>query len=56
VYYLETKLANASELYGLLGLATTALFCFFLVGRGAVWAAEANAVVWDARSGRPSRA
>jgi uncharacterized BrkB/YihY/UPF0761 family membrane protein len=49
VYYLETKLANASELYGVLGLATTALFYFFLVGRGVVWAAEANAVVWDVR-------
>ena len=50
VYYLETKLANASELYGVLGLATTALFYLFLVGRGVVWAAEANAVVWDVRT------
>jgi hypothetical protein len=50
VYFLETKLANASELYGVLGLATTALFYLFLVGRGVVWAAEANAVVWDVRS------
>jgi membrane protein len=55
VYYLETKLANASELYGVLGLATTALFYFFLIGRGVVWAAEVNAVVWDVRSERKPR-
>jgi uncharacterized BrkB/YihY/UPF0761 family membrane protein len=48
-YYLQIKLANASELYGVLGLATTALFYLFLVGRGVVWAAELNAVVWEAR-------
>ncbi|HEX5468390.1 MAG TPA: YhjD/YihY/BrkB family envelope integrity protein [Gaiellaceae bacterium] len=52
VYYLQTKLANASELYGVLGLATTALFYFFLIGRGVVWAAEVNAVVWEVRSER----
>jgi len=51
-YYLQTKLANASELYGVLGLATTALFYLFLVGRGVVWAAELNAVVWEVRSRR----
>jgi hypothetical protein len=51
-YYLETKLANASELYGVLGLATTALFYLFLIGRGVVWAAELNAVVWEVRSRR----
>ena len=48
VYFLETKLTNASELYGVLGLATTALFYLFLVGRGVIWAAELNAVVWEA--------
>ena len=51
-YFLGTKLANASELYGVLGLATTALFYLFLVGRGVVWAAELNAVVWEVRSRR----
>lgn len=51
-YYLEKKLANASDLYGVLGLATTALFYLFLVGRGVVWAAELNAVVWEVRSRR----
>ena len=50
-YYLQIKLANASELYGALGLATTALFYLFLIGRGVVWAAELNSVVWDVRSG-----
>jgi uncharacterized BrkB/YihY/UPF0761 family membrane protein len=56
VYYLETKLSNASELYGVLGLATTALFYFFLVGRGVVWAAEVNAVVWEARAANAAAA
>jgi len=53
VYYLETKLENANELYGVLGLATTALFYFFLIGRGVVWSAELNAIVWEARTGLP---
>lgn len=52
VFYLQTKLSNASDLYGVLGLATTALFYFFLIGRGVVWAAEVNAVVWEVRSSR----
>jgi membrane protein len=52
VYFLEAKLANASELYGALGLATTALFYLFLVGRGVVWAAELNSVIWDVGSVR----
>jgi uncharacterized BrkB/YihY/UPF0761 family membrane protein len=52
VYFLQTKLANASELYGVLGLATTALFYLFLIGRGVVWAAELNAVVWEVRVAR----
>lgn len=49
VYFLQNKLATASELYGVLGLAATALFYLFLIGRGVVWAAEVNAVVWEAR-------
>jgi uncharacterized BrkB/YihY/UPF0761 family membrane protein len=52
VYYLEKKLANASELYGALGLATTTLFYFFLVGRIVVWGAELNAVASDVRHER----
>jgi membrane protein len=51
-YFLAAKLASASELYGVLGLATTALFYFFLVGRGVVWAAELNATVWEVRARR----
>lgn len=51
-YYLQIKLANASELYGALGLATTTLFSLFLIGRGVIWAAELNAIVWDVRNER----
>jgi membrane protein len=51
-YYLQIKLANASELYGALGLATTALFYLFLIGRGVIWAAELNAVTWEVRTER----
>lgn len=46
-YYLEEKLAHASQLYGVLGVSATALFYLFLIGRGFVWAAELNAVVWE---------
>jgi uncharacterized BrkB/YihY/UPF0761 family membrane protein len=49
VYYLSEKLANSSQLYGALGLAATMLFYLFLIGRGVIWAAELNAVVWDVR-------
>ena len=49
VYYLGEKLARSSELYGELGLAATMLFYLFLLGRGVVWAAELNAVVWQVR-------
>jgi membrane protein len=52
VYYLATKLANASTLYGSLGLAGTTLFYLYLIGRGLVWAAELNAVVWTVRTER----
>ena len=49
-YFLQVKLANASELYGVLGVATTTLFFLFLVGRGVVWSAELNAVFWETRT------
>ncbi len=49
VYYLAERLASQSELYGSLGLAASLLFYLFLVGRGVVWSAELNAVVWDVR-------
>jgi uncharacterized BrkB/YihY/UPF0761 family membrane protein len=51
VYYLAEKLASQSALYGALGLAASLLFFLFLIGRGVVWSAELNAVVWDLRSG-----
>jgi uncharacterized BrkB/YihY/UPF0761 family membrane protein len=47
VYFLEGKLADSSQLYGALGLAATVLFYLFLIGRGVVWAAELNAIVWE---------
>jgi uncharacterized BrkB/YihY/UPF0761 family membrane protein len=53
VYFLADKLASSSELYGGLGLAATLLFYLFLIGRGVIWAAELNAVVWEIRS-RPA--
>jgi uncharacterized BrkB/YihY/UPF0761 family membrane protein len=55
VYFLQDKLANASDLYGALGIASTLLFYLFLIGRGVVWAAELNAVVWEVRHPASSR-
>jgi uncharacterized BrkB/YihY/UPF0761 family membrane protein len=52
VYYLARQLASASALYGTLGLAGSALFFLYLIGRGVVWAAELNAVVWTVRKER----
>jgi uncharacterized BrkB/YihY/UPF0761 family membrane protein len=49
VYYLAERLATQSALYGALGLAASLLFYLFLIGRGVVWSAELNAVVWDLR-------
>ena len=49
VYYLSEKLAHSAKLYGVLGLAATALFYLFLIGRGVIWAAELNAIVWEVR-------
>ncbi len=55
VYFLANKLADASALYGALGLAATMLFYLFLVGRGVIWAAELNAVVWSVRTEHEDR-
>jgi uncharacterized BrkB/YihY/UPF0761 family membrane protein len=52
VYFLANKLAGASTVYGALGLAATMLFFLFLVGRGVIWAAELNAIVWTVRTER----
>jgi uncharacterized BrkB/YihY/UPF0761 family membrane protein len=54
VYFLAEKLANSSQLYGALGLAATMLFYLFCIGRGVIWAAELNAVVWEARHPGPA--
>ena len=56
VYYLARHLASASALYGTLGLAGSALFFLYLIGRGVVWAAELNAVVWTVRRERAAPA
>jgi uncharacterized BrkB/YihY/UPF0761 family membrane protein len=56
VLYLAEKLANSSELYGALGLAATMLFYLFCIGRGVIWAAELNALVWDVRRSKRDRA
>jgi hypothetical protein len=50
VYFLANRLENASQLYGTLGLTSTALFYLFLIGRGIVWASELNAVWWEVRN------
>jgi hypothetical protein len=55
VYYLAEKLASQSTLHGALGLAASLLFYLFLVGRGVVWSAELDAVVWDVRAGGRAR-
>ncbi len=55
VYFLAAKLASSSALYGALGVAGTMLFYLFLIGRGVIWAAELNAVVWDVRRERGAR-
>lgn len=44
--FLADRLASSSELYGALGIAATALFYLYLLGRLVVWAAELNAVAW----------
>jgi uncharacterized BrkB/YihY/UPF0761 family membrane protein len=54
-YYLATKLATASALYGTLGLTATMLVYLYMFGRLVVVAAELNAVMWERASGlRPA--
>jgi len=52
-YYLATKLATASALYGTLGLTATLLVYLYMFGRVIVIAAELNAVMWERASGIP---
>ena len=55
-YFLGPKLNSATQLYGLLGVATTLLFCFYLVGRLIVASATLNAEVAEAARERTSTA
>ena len=50
-YYLATKLASASALYGTLGLTATLLVYLYMFGRVIVVAAELNAVMWERANG-----
>jgi uncharacterized BrkB/YihY/UPF0761 family membrane protein len=47
VYFLGPKLANATELYGVLGVVSTALFWLYIVGRLVVGAATINASLYE---------
>ena len=47
--FLAPKLANATELYGLLGIAATALFWLYLLGRLMIGAATLNASIHEQR-------
>jgi len=49
--FLGPRLTNATELYGALGIATTILFWFYLVGRLVLAGAMLNASLDDQRSG-----
>lgn len=53
-YYLATRLATASALYGTLGLTATLLVYLYMFGRLIVVAAELNAVMWERESGLPA--
>jgi uncharacterized BrkB/YihY/UPF0761 family membrane protein len=50
ILFLAPKLANATQLYGLLGIAATALFWFYILGRLMIGAATLNASLNEQRS------
>jgi len=50
VWFLEPKLANATDTYGLLGVVATMLFWLYLVGRLVIGGATLNAALYDHRS------
>jgi membrane protein len=50
VYFLGPKLANATELYGVLGVVSTILFWLYLAGRLVVGAATVNASLYEQTS------
>jgi uncharacterized BrkB/YihY/UPF0761 family membrane protein len=51
-YFLGPKLENATQLYGALGIATTILFWFYVVGRLVIAAATLSASLDEQRSGK----
>jgi uncharacterized BrkB/YihY/UPF0761 family membrane protein len=50
VYFLGPKLANATELYGIVGVVSTMLFWLYIVGRLVIGAATINASLYEQRS------
>ncbi len=52
-WFLAPKLANATQLYGLLGVTATALFWFYILSRLVIGGATLNASLHDQRSGTP---
>ena len=49
-FFLAPKLANATQLYGLLGIAATVLFWLYVLGRLTIGAATLNASLYENRS------
>ena len=47
--FLAPKLANATQLYGLLGIAATVLFWLYVLGRLTIGAATLNASLYENR-------
>ena len=50
VYFLGPKLANATELYGVLGVVSTMLFWLYIGGRLVIGAATVNASLYEQRA------
>lgn len=50
IWFLAPRLANATQLYGLLGIVATALFSLYVLGRLMVGAATLNASIHEQRS------
>jgi uncharacterized BrkB/YihY/UPF0761 family membrane protein len=49
VYFLGPKLASATQLYGLMGVVSTALFWLYVIGRLVIGAATINASIYEQR-------
>ena len=50
VFFLGPKLANATELYGVIGVVSTMLFWLYITGRLVIGAATINASLYEQRS------